>query len=80
MIIFAIVIIFVYIVKPKEFIDEELDSSDPNSMYFVYICKKTRELVLKKKIKLGKVTKKEIKNAKPQGRRANLKPSDNPEN
>lgn len=66
----------IQIVKPKEFIDEELDTSDPDSMYFVYICKKTRELVLKKKIKLGKVTKKEVKAAKPKSRRANLKPSD----
>jgi hypothetical protein len=50
--------------------------SDPNSMYFIYICKKTPELILKKKIKLGKLTRKQIKQATTQpGKRANLKPT-----
>ncbi len=63
------------IVKPKEYPDEELDSSDPNSMYFVYICRKTPELVLRKKVKLGRLTKKQLKAMKPREKRVNLKPS-----
>jgi hypothetical protein len=62
-------------VKPKEFPDETLDPSDPDSMYFVYICKKTKELVIKKKVKLGRITKKQLKALRPKSRRVNIKPS-----
>ena len=68
-------IFVVYLVKPKEFAIEELDPSDPDSMYFVYICKKTPDLVLKKKIKLGRLTKKQIKATKRKPFRANVKPA-----
>lgn len=63
------------VLKPKEYPDEELDPSDPNSMYFVYICRKTPELVLRKKVKLGRLTKKQLKAMKPREKRVNLKPS-----
>jgi hypothetical protein len=64
-----------YAVKPKEFPEEELDSADPNSYYFVYICEKRRDMVLRKRIKLGRLTKKEQKKYAPKTRKApNLKP------
>ena len=63
-----------FTVKPKEFATEELDPADPDSMYFVYICRKTKELVLRKRIKLGRITKKQLKKLKPKPRRVNLKP------
>jgi len=63
------------LLKPKEFPEEELDSADPNSYYFVYICEKRREMVLKKRIKLGRLTKKEQKKYAPKPKKApNLKP------
>jgi hypothetical protein len=64
-------------VKPREAAEEEFDPNDPNSMYFVYICKKTRELVVKKKVKEQRLNKKELKKLLPApGRRAqNLKPA-----
>jgi hypothetical protein len=65
-----------YAVKPKEFEGEELDPSDPASMYFVYICKKSKELVIKKQVKLGRLKKKQAKALQEQkGRSINLKPS-----
>lgn len=64
------------IVKPKEFDAEELDPSDPASMYFVYICKKSKELVVKKQVKLGRLKKRQAKAMQEQkGRSVNLKPS-----
>lgn len=42
-------------VKPKEFEEEELDPNDPNSLYFLYICRKNHELVRKKKLKEKKI-------------------------
>ena len=64
-----------YAVKPKEFPEEELDSADPNSYYFVYICEKRRDMVLRKRIKLGRLTKKEQKKYAPKSKKApNLKP------
>lgn len=50
--------------KPKEYTEEELDSTDPDSYYFVYICKKNPEMVIKKKMKLGRLTAKELREAK----------------
>jgi hypothetical protein len=69
--------LFCVTVKPKEFAVEELDPSDPDSMYFMYVCKKTTELVIKKKIKLGRMTKKQIKGLKRRPYRVNVKPSNN---
>lgn len=43
-------------------------------MYFIYICKKTKELVLKKKVRLGRAKKKELKLLQPKGRQVNVKP------
>ena len=61
-------------VKPKEYEEEEQDTSDPNSFYFVYICTKKRDMVIKKKIKLGRLNKKQIKALQPSRRKApNLK-------
>lgn len=61
--------------KPKQYVDEDLDPSDPNSMYFIYICRKSRDLVIKKKIKLGHAKKKAQKASEPVGHRVNLKPA-----
>ena len=65
------------LMKPREHDEEVLDPNDPNSMYFVYVCKKTRELVVKKKIKEKRLTKKQAKEAlpKPSRRAPNIKPS-----
>ncbi|RYG66846.1 hypothetical protein EON64_08810 [archaeon] len=61
--------------KPKEHADELLDPSDPGSMYFIYICRKTKELVIKKKVKLGRIKKKELQLMRPRGKQVNVKPS-----
>lgn len=62
--------------KPKEFPEEELDSADPNSYYFVYIITKRAEMVMKKNVKLGRLNKKQLKALQPSRRRApNLKPT-----
>ncbi len=64
-------------VKPKEFDEEEQDSADPNSFYFVYICTKKKDMVTKKKVKLGKLNKKQLKDMQPSKRKApNLKHGD----
>lgn len=71
-----ILIMFIcFLVKPKEFETEELDPSDPASMYFIYICRKSKELVTKKKVKLGRLKKKALKAFETKGRKVNLKPS-----
>jgi hypothetical protein len=45
-------------------------------MYFVYICKKSKELVIKKQVKLGRLKKKQAKAMQEQkARNVNLKPS-----
>jgi hypothetical protein len=62
-------------VKPKEFAAEIQDPTDPNSMYFIYICKKNKDLVNRKKVKLGRMTKKQINAMKPKRKRVNIKPS-----
>lgn len=63
-------------VKPKEHPEEELDSTDPDSYYFVYIITKKREMVLKKNVKLGRLNQKQLKAMLPPKRRApNLKPT-----
>lgn len=60
--------------KPKEFDDEIQDPSDPTSFYFVYICKKKRDMVIKKKVKEGRMNKKQLKALQPSKRKApNLK-------
>ena len=65
-------------VKPREFISEQLDGTDPHSFYFIYVCKKTPDLVLKKKIKMGRINKKELKamQATRKRRAPNLKPKE----
>lgn len=66
------------LMKPREHDLEEFDPNDPNSMYFVYICRKTRELVVKKKLKEKRMNKKQAKAALPQATRKrapNLKPT-----
>eukprot|EP01032_Pedospumella_encystans_P011383 gene11383-13235_t len=64
------------LLKPKEFPEEELDSADPNSYYFVYIITKRIEMVMKKNVKLGRLNKKQLKALQPTRRRApNLKPT-----
>eukprot|EP00598_Pedospumella_elongata_P010213 CAMPEP_0184989994 /NCGR_PEP_ID=MMETSP1098-20130426/30608_1 /TAXON_ID=89044 /ORGANISM="Spumella elongata, Strain CCAP 955/1" /LENGTH=278 /DNA_ID=CAMNT_0027515111 /DNA_START=36 /DNA_END=868 /DNA_ORIENTATION=- len=64
------------LLKPKEFPEEELDSADPNSYYFVYIITKRIEMVMKKNVKLGRLNKKQMKALQPTRRRApNLKPT-----
>lgn len=50
--------------KPVEFEEEDLDQDDPDSLYFIYICKKQADMVLKKLIKENKV-KAELKKKKP---------------
>lgn len=62
------------LLKPREYPDEVLDPKDPGAMYFIYICKKTKELVTKKKVRLGRLKKKELKLLQPRGRQVNLKP------
>ncbi len=63
-------------VKPKEYPEEELDSGDPNSYYFVYIITKRLEMVIKKNIKLGRLNKKQLKALMPSRKKApNLKPT-----
>lgn len=64
----------VLLVKPREYASEILDPSDPASMYFIYVCKKSKELVLKKKVRLGRAKKKELKLMKPRGKQVNVKP------
>ena len=62
--------------KPKEHAEEELDHSDPDSYYFVYILTKRKEMVLKKNVKLGRVNAKQMKSMMPARKRApNLKPT-----
>lgn len=61
---------FYFIVKPKEFEDEIQDTSDPNSFYFIYVCRKKRDMVIKKKVKLGRLNKKQLKALQPTRRRA----------
>lgn len=73
-------IYFIYnnyiLVKPKEFPEEELDSTDPNSYYFVYIGEKRKEMVIKKKVKLGRINKKQLQALQAPTRKApNLKPT-----
>jgi hypothetical protein len=68
-------IAFLYAVKPKEFLEEELDQTDPDSYYFVYILQKKRELVIKKNVKLGRLNAKALKALQPVRRRGpNAKP------
>eukprot|EP01038_Epipyxis_sp_PR26KG_P014093 gene14093-18912_t len=43
------------VMKPNELEGEELDPNDPASLYFVYICQKSPELVKRKKIKEKKI-------------------------
>lgn len=67
------------LLKPRDHPEEVLNPQDPASMYFIYVCKKTRELVLKKKVSLGRAKKKEMRLLQPtkrkeEGRRVNLKP------
>lgn len=63
-------------VKPKEYPDEELDSADPDSYYFVYIITKRMEMVLKKNVKLGRINQKQLRALMPGRRKApNLKPT-----
>lgn len=50
--------------KPVAFEDENLDQEDPDSLYFIYICKKQQDMVMKKLIKENKV-KAELKKKKP---------------
>jgi len=67
---------FAHTVKPKEFPEEELDSADPNSYYFVYIISKRADMVLKKNVKLGRLNRKQLKSLQPARRKApNLKPT-----
>lgn len=64
------------LLKPKESPEEELDPADPNSYYFIYLCKKRRDMVVKKKVKLGRLNKKALKSLQPSRRKApNLKPN-----
>ena len=42
---------FFNLVKPKEYENEDLDSTDPNSLYFIYVCRKYKELAIKMKAK-----------------------------
>jgi hypothetical protein len=68
--------LFFYTVKPKEYPEEELDSADPDSYYFVYIISKRLEMVLKKNVKLGRLNQKQMKALLPARKRApNLKPT-----
>lgn len=63
-------------VKPKESAEEEQDAADPNSYYFMYICRKRKDMVIKKKVKLGRLNNKALKELQPTRRRApNVKPS-----
>jgi hypothetical protein len=43
-----LIIAFVSIAKPQEFDDQEYDLKDPDSLYFIYVCKKTPELIAKR--------------------------------
>lgn len=53
------------------YLGEELDTIDPSSMYFIYICRKDPELVRRKTRKIKKLNKDAaIKNT----RGVNLKP------
>lgn len=52
------------IVKPKAFDDEELEPDDPDSLYWIYICAMNSELLLKKRIKEGKILVKERKDTR----------------
>ena len=52
------------IVKPPEYEEEELDVEDPSNLFFIYICVKIEEMVMKKKVKENKV-KLERKKKKP---------------
>lgn len=64
------------VLKPKEYPLEELDGKDPDSYYFVYVCKKRRDMVIKKKVKLGRLNKKALKALQPTRKKApNLKPN-----
>jgi hypothetical protein len=63
------------LLKPKIRDDEELDPSDPASMYFIYICRKSKDLVNKKKVKLGRLKQKQLKASQPRGKNINIKPS-----
>lgn len=57
--------------KPEMFIGEELDSTDPSSMYFLYICRKDPELVKRKTRRIKRANKEAEKKKK---RGVNLKP------
>lgn len=46
-----LIIAYVSIAKPQEFEDQEYDLKDPDSLYFVYVCKKTPELIAKRREK-----------------------------
>lgn len=63
------------LLKPKVRDDEELDPSDPASMFFIYICRKSKDLVNKKKVKLGRLKRKQLKANIPRGKNINIKPS-----
>ena len=56
--------------KPREVEDQEYDLDDPDSLYFVYICKKQPEMVKKKKVKEGKIAASELKKNAPVRRKA----------
>jgi stalled ribosome rescue protein Dom34 len=51
-------------VKPKAYEEEELDPNDPDNLYFIYICIKQADLVLKKKKKQNKLKNRQNKKTK----------------
>ena len=60
--------------KPAEADDIEYDLTDPDNLYFVYICKKSKEMNKKKQVKEGRLAAKELESNAPRRRRApNLK-------
>jgi hypothetical protein len=58
--------------KPLEFEDEELDVEDPGNLYFIYICQKKAEMVMRKKVKENKVKLDKKKKKKPKMSAPNL--------
>jgi len=41
--------------KPLEYENEDLNVEDPDNLYFIYICQKREEMVMRKKIRENKV-------------------------
>lgn len=58
--------------KPLEFEDEELDVEDPSNLYFIYICQKNEDMVMKKKVKENKLQQDKKKKKKKKMQAPNL--------